>query len=151
MTTTFVSYISLTPTLTILKCRKYLIVSFALCEDCWSMVCLDLAGWQMQYYAFLFALLTVSIISGHLIFAQGSDWSISLKGPMNSWQGQAQIGVSDWNNFFIGRIKGPPHGRTKSCHWVSGVTKCSLGLWSQKRRSRECSSSFGRTATLWRC
>lgn len=54
-------------------------------------------GWLAAgiYYAFLFALLTMIIISGHLIFAQVSDQSISLKDAMNFWQDQAQIGVSE--------------------------------------------------------
>lgn len=50
-------------------------------------------GWLAA--AFLFALLTMVIISGHLIFAHVSDQSISLKHAMNSWQDQAQIGVSE--------------------------------------------------------
>lgn len=59
------------------------------------MVCLDVVGWQLEYFALLFALLTMGIISGHFIFAQVSDQSVSLKGPMNSWQGKAQIGVHE--------------------------------------------------------
>lgn len=97
----FVSYICLPPTLAIFKCRKYFIVTFAFYKDCWSVICqVLLIGIQTITLCYCF-IDFVGIISGHFIFAQVSDVSISLKGLRNSWQGQAQIGVSDWQISFI--------------------------------------------------
>lgn len=95
MPAAFVSYISFTPALAILKCRTYLIMSFALCKDCWSMVCLDLVGWQLEYYVLLFALLTMGVISGHLTFAQVSD---QVYQPQRSYEFLARPGSdrSQW-------------------------------------------------------
>lgn len=123
MTDVFLSYISLPPTLAIFKCRKYFIVTFALWKDYWSMMCqILLIGIQSIILCYCFVAF-VGITSGHFIFAQVSDISISLKGLRNSWQGQAQIESTSAKSSSSG-----PHSRMESFHCVSGA----LGLQPDK-------------------